>query len=52
MDHYCYSVDNYNVREAETKLRAAGLAPRVVGNRIYFNDPDGLVVQLAAGNPR
>jgi catechol 2,3-dioxygenase-like lactoylglutathione lyase family enzyme len=52
MDHYCYSVDDYDVREAETKLRAEGLAPRVVGDRIYFNDPDGLVVELAAGNPR
>ena len=48
MDHYCYSVKDYNVREAEENLRAAGLTPRVTGNRIYFPDPDGLVVQLAS----
>jgi predicted enzyme related to lactoylglutathione lyase len=48
MDHYCYAITDYDVREAEGKLRAAGLTPRVTGNRIYFPDPDGLVVQLAA----
>jgi predicted enzyme related to lactoylglutathione lyase len=48
MDHYCYAVKNYDVRDAEERLRAAGLTPRVTGNRIYFPDPDGLVVQFAA----
>ncbi len=48
MDHYCYSIKDYNVQVAEEKLRSAGLTPRVTGNRIYFPDPDGLVVQLAA----
>jgi catechol 2,3-dioxygenase-like lactoylglutathione lyase family enzyme len=48
MDHYCYSVKDYDVRVAETRLKEAGLAPRVTGNRIYFNDPDDIVVQLAA----
>jgi catechol 2,3-dioxygenase-like lactoylglutathione lyase family enzyme len=52
MDHYCYSVNDYDVRVAERKLREAGFTPRVVGNRIYFNDPDGLVVQLAAPTHR
>ena len=48
MDHYCYSIKDYSVQVAEEKLRSAGLTPRVTGNRIYFPDPDGLVVQLAA----
>jgi predicted enzyme related to lactoylglutathione lyase len=48
MDHSCYAVRDYDVREAEEKLRAAGLTPRVTGDRIYFPDPDGLVVQFAA----
>ena len=49
MDHYCYSVKDYDVRDAERKLKAAGIEPRVRGgNRIYFEDPDGLTVQLAA----
>jgi catechol 2,3-dioxygenase-like lactoylglutathione lyase family enzyme len=52
MDHYCYSVKDYDVRVAEEKLKAAGLAPRVTGDRIYFDDPDGLEVQLAAPTHR
>lgn len=52
MDHYCYSVKNYDVRMAEEKLRAEGLEPDVQGQRIYFRDPDGLRVQLASENHR
>ncbi len=49
MDHYCYSVKGYDVRDAERKLKAEGIEPTVRGgNRIYFEDPDGLTVQLAA----
>ena len=49
MDHYCYSVKGYDVRDAERKLKAEGIEPTVrEGNRIYFEDPDGLTVQLAA----
>lgn len=49
MDHYCYSVKGYEVGTAERKLREAGVADiRRSGDRIYFSDPDGLMVQLAA----
>jgi len=48
MHHYCYSIDNYDVAKAEETLRAAGLKPERQGGRIYFPDPDGLIVQLAA----
>ncbi len=49
MDHYCYSIDDYDVDECEAKLKAVGIKPRVVrpDGRIYFDDPDGLEVQLA-----
>lgn len=49
MDHYCYSVQNYDAVLAEEKLQAAGI-PNIhrAGGRIYFSDPDGLTVQLAA----
>ena len=49
MDHYCYSIDNYDVEQCETKLKKEGFEPRVVrpDGRIYFKDPDGLTVQLA-----
>lgn len=51
LDHYCYAVEDYDVNKAEQKLRAEGLdSVRRQGNRIYFNDPDGLTVQLAAKN--
>ena len=52
MDHYCYSVENYDVQEAAEKLRAQGIEPRVVDQRIYFPDADGLTVQLAAPEHR
>ena len=50
MDHYCYSVKDYDVNDAEAKLNEHRLNPRVVrgDGRIYFKDPDGLTVQLAA----
>jgi hypothetical protein len=48
MDHYCYSVEGYTVSGAAETLRAEGFEPRVTGNRIYFPDPDGIIVQLAA----
>jgi len=48
INHYCYSIENYNVRDAAEKLKAEGLNPRVAGNRIYFKDPHGLEVQLAS----
>ena len=52
LNHYCYSIDDYNVRDAEEKLNAEGLTPRVAGNRIYFKDPHGLEVQLASADHR
>jgi catechol 2,3-dioxygenase-like lactoylglutathione lyase family enzyme len=48
MDHYCYSVSDYDAAGAVKRLEAAGLAPRRQGDRVYFDDPDGLEVQVAA----
>lgn len=50
MDHYCYSVEDYDVQKAAEKLKSLGLEPEVHGQRIYFKDPDGLTVQLAAND--
>ncbi len=54
MDHYCYSIKDYDVEQAEQRLKAEGIEPRVVrdAGRIYFPDPDGLTVQLASSNHR
>ena len=46
--HYCYSIPDYDQRDAAARLKGVGLTPDLQGNRIYFRDPDGLVVQLAA----
>jgi catechol 2,3-dioxygenase-like lactoylglutathione lyase family enzyme len=48
MDHYCFSVEKYEAGDAVKRLEAVGLAPRRRGNRVYFDDPDGIEVQVAA----
>jgi len=50
LDHYCYSVDDYVPGKAVKTLDAAGLSPRRRGNRVYFDDPDGIECQVAAPN--
>ena len=52
LDHYCYSIEDYNVKSAAERLRAQGLQPRITDNRIYFDDPDGLEVQLSSRGHR
>jgi catechol 2,3-dioxygenase-like lactoylglutathione lyase family enzyme len=52
MDHYCYSVPDYDQQDAARRLRAEGIEPRLSGRRIYFSDADGLEVQLAAPTHR
>ena len=49
LNHYCFSIDGYDVAKAEETLNAENLNPRREGNRIYFKDPHGITVQLAAG---
>jgi catechol 2,3-dioxygenase-like lactoylglutathione lyase family enzyme len=48
LDHYCFSVPDYDAGEAMKKLKAAGLDAHRHGNRVYFDDPDGIEVQVAA----
>lgn len=48
MNHYCYSVNGYTAERAVKTLKAAGLEPTRRENRVYFPDPDGLTVQVAA----
>lgn len=48
MDHFCFSVPEYNAADAVTRLKAAGLEPRRQADRVYFDDPDGIEVQVAA----
>ena len=50
MHHYCYAIDDYEPDTAVEKLQAAGLTVRRAQNRVYFDDPDGLEVQVAAAH--
>jgi catechol 2,3-dioxygenase-like lactoylglutathione lyase family enzyme len=49
MDHYCYSIRNFDVGQVEETLKTQGLKDiHRESGRIYFSDPDGLTVQLAS----
>ncbi len=50
MHHFSFAWPEYDVAVAEGRLKTAGLEPRREGNRIYFPDPDGIVVQVGRGN--
>ena len=52
LNHFCFSVEDYDVGKAEETLAENGLNPRREGNRIYFNDPHGITVQLASKEHR
>jgi len=48
MDHYCYTIADYDPDACVRTLEAEGLKPRRTSNRVYFDDPDGLEVQIAS----
>lgn len=48
MDHFCLAVEEYDVQTAVKKLTENGHKPHRTADRVYFPDPDGLTVQLAA----
>lgn len=50
LNHYCYTIKGYTADGAAEKLKAAGFEPRRAANRVYFDDPDGLEVQVSASN--
>ena len=47
LHHYCYSIAKYDPATAIARLEAAGLPPKRRGNRVYFDDPDGIECQVA-----
>jgi len=54
MDHYCIAIENFRPDPVVEELKRQGLNPRRPDgtNRVYFNDPDGIVVQVSEGNHR
>ncbi|RMH21281.1 MAG: hypothetical protein D6696_06145 [Acidobacteria bacterium] len=49
LDHFSFAVEGFRPDDAVARLEAAGLAPRRRENRVYFDDPDGLEVQVSPG---
>lgn len=49
LHHYCYRIADYDPDAAIARLKAAGLTPKRRGDRVYFDDPDGIEVQVAGG---
>ena len=50
LDHYCLAIENFQADSVVQELERQGFTPRRPPgtNRVYFPDPDGLVVQLSA----
>ena len=55
--HFCLGVDDYDPVKIADRLKAQGITARVDtnpanrtsgGDQLYFNDPDGTIVQLGA----
>jgi catechol 2,3-dioxygenase-like lactoylglutathione lyase family enzyme len=55
--HFCLGVDDYDPVRIAARLKQQGIEPRIDanpanrtsgGDQLYFNDPDGAIVQLAA----
>jgi catechol-2,3-dioxygenase len=47
LHHYSFGIEGYDQRDAARRLRAAGLTPKPSGGRMYFDDPDGIEVQVS-----
>ena len=45
--HYSYGLESYSQADAARRLRDVGIEPKLRGRRIYFDDPDGIEVQLS-----
>jgi catechol 2,3-dioxygenase-like lactoylglutathione lyase family enzyme len=46
LDHYCYTVNDYDPDGAMATLKSAGLEPERHQDRVYFDDADGITVQV------
>lgn len=52
MDHFCIAIENYEVKAVTAELQRQGLNPNQPSGsqRVYFRDPDGLMVQLSSAS--
>jgi catechol 2,3-dioxygenase-like lactoylglutathione lyase family enzyme len=47
LNHYSFGIPGYDPQVAARRLQAAGLTPKPRGGRMYFDDPDGIEVQVS-----
>ncbi len=47
LDHLAFSVEGWTFEGVVERLRARGLETWTEGRRIYFRDPDGIVLQVS-----
>ena len=47
IEHFCITVPDYDPDIAEERLRASGLDVIRREDRVFFRDPDGLLVQIS-----
>jgi catechol 2,3-dioxygenase-like lactoylglutathione lyase family enzyme len=47
LNHYSFGIRGYDQQDAARRLQAAGLTPKPRGGRMYFDDPDGIEVQVS-----
>jgi hypothetical protein len=47
LHHYSFGIPDYDQQDAARRLREAGLTPKPRGGRMYFDDPDGIEVQVS-----
>jgi len=47
LHHFSFGIPGYDQQEAARRLREAGLTPKPRGGRMYFDDPDGIEVQVS-----
>lgn len=46
LDHYCFTIPDYDASATVKRLDAAGLKSERQQDRVYFEDPDKITVQL------
>jgi catechol 2,3-dioxygenase-like lactoylglutathione lyase family enzyme len=50
MDHVCFTVPDYDAKDAAARLRAQNITPDVQDDRVHFLDPDGYTLQVGGPN--
>ena len=50
MDHVCFTIPEYDPKDAADRLRSQGIVPDVEDDRVHFLDPDGYKLQVGGPN--